>query len=142
MDIMRNREHLITTGLALVTAVLFVACEHLPHSTTAGDIHYVHIGEHVVPRELRVGPGDEVRWQNDREEPVRLGFLGNTAVKNVTCEKGFQSFGMIEDIVTIRPHDFVSLCFSQTGKVRYNIWWDLEDSRGSISRTATIFIRI
>jgi len=142
MHIVMDRVYLIATGIVLVTAVSLVGCEHLPTSTTTGDIHYVHIGEHVMPRELRVMAGDEVRWLNDRDTPVRLGFLGNTDLDDVSCEKGFRHLGMIEDSVTIKPHDYVSLCFSRTGKVRYNVWWNLDDPRGRISRTATIQVSI
>jgi plastocyanin len=140
---MRNRSLLlIPAGMLWGSALLLAGCETLPATTTTGGIHYVHISDRVEPRELRVGAGDEVRWVNERSAPVRLGFLGHTDLSDVSCARGFQHWGRVEDMVTIKPQDYVSLCFSQTGKVSYNVWWDDVDPRHAVSRTATIQISL
>jgi hypothetical protein len=122
--------------------VLCSGCVDLPHTTMKGGIQSINIGDTIVPKELYAGTGDEVRWLNNRDTPVRVGFLGNTELGSISCEKGFRHFWIIQDIVIIQPHDYVSLCFSRPGKIRYNIWWDLEDPRRGISRTATIRISL
>jgi hypothetical protein len=140
---MRNRcLLLIPAGMVWGSALLLAGCESLPTTTTSGGIHYVHIGERVEPRELRVGAGDEVRWVNERSAPVRLGFLGHTDLSDVSCAKGFRRWGGIEDMVNIPPQDYVSLCFSQPRKISYNVWWGDADPRHAVSRTATIQISL
>ena len=124
----------------VVMALLLAGCARLPQTTRTGDIQYIHIRDQVAPQDLHVGAGDEVRWINERDTPVRLGFLENTQLDDVSCEKGFWYLGAVQDMVTIAPHDYVSLCFSRTGRVRYNVWWDQEDPRNAVSRTATIHI--
>ena len=124
----------------LMSMLSSAGCSNLPHSTKSGDIQRINIDETVTPREVYAAAGDEVRWINNRDTPVRIGFLGKTELKGISCEKGFQHLWVIQDIVIIPPHDYVSLCFSQKGKIRYNVWWDLDDPRGGISRTATIHV--
>jgi anti-sigma regulatory factor (Ser/Thr protein kinase) len=119
---------------------LYGGCAGLPETTQTGAIQTIHIGDHVTPRELYVAVDDEVRWINDREIPVRIGFLGNSKLDQVSCQKGFRSLWEMRDFVSIPPHAYVSLCFSQRGRVRFNVWWDLDDRRNGISRTATIHV--
>lgn len=133
---------LIPAGIAWGSSLLLAGCESLPSTTTTGGVHYIHIAERVEPRELRVGPGDEVRWVNERSTPVRLGFLGHTDLSEVSCAKGFQRWGRIEDMVDIPPQGYVSLCFSQPGDISYNVWWSNADPRHAVSRTATIRVSL
>ncbi|MGQ0809929.1 MAG: hypothetical protein ACT4OO_01720 [Nitrospiraceae bacterium] len=125
-----------------VILILLVAggCATTPAIAPAGKgkIHYIQIRDHVMPKDLYVTVGDEVRWQNLRSEPVNLGVLDHLTLDRVSCEKGFKSFGQVQDLVTIAPSKFVSLCFSQPATIRYNVWMDPNDPRGTMSPTSTI----
>ena len=98
-------------------------------------VHYVQIRDSVAPMDLYVSVGDQVRWQNLRAEPVKIGIM-----HGVDCDKGFRKFGMMDDFATIKSLDYVSLCFVRPGTVRYNIWMDANDATGKISRTAVIHV--
>jgi hypothetical protein len=103
-------------------------------------VHYIQIRDTISPMDLYVSVGDQVRWQNLRGEPVKIGILPGVDLEKTSCEKGFRNFGVIDDFVTIKPREYVSLCFVRPGLVRYNVWLDANDSKGSITRTAVVHI--
>jgi hypothetical protein len=103
-------------------------------------VHYIQIRDTISPMDLYVSVGDQVRWQNLRGEPVKIGLLPGVDLSKTSCEKGFKTFGVMEDFVTIKPRDYVSLCFVRPGLVRYNVWMDPKDTKGNITRTAVIHI--
>ncbi len=67
---MRN---LILTGSCVLSICLaLVACSNTPdlkHSTRTGKIFDIKIGDQLNPEQMRVRPGDEVRWVNTRNAP-------------------------------------------------------------------------
>jgi plastocyanin len=102
----------------------------------------VEISDNVKPHVMYASPGEEVRWTNVRQSPVRVGFLNMRLMEDHQCEKGMvDMFGQVNDHITIEPGESISLCFSRTGDLRYNVWFDPEDPRGAISPTLTISIR-
>jgi hypothetical protein len=100
--------------------------------------HFIQIREQVSPQDLYVNVGDEVRWQNLRPDPVKVSLLTRHHSDFVSCEKGFTSFGAMEDTATIPPREYVSLCFSKPGTIQYNVWLNPADPRGSMTPTANI----
>lgn len=103
-------------------------------------VHNIHIDDDVTPTLLYVQRGDEVRWHNLRPHPVRMGLLGTTWRNLVVCQTGFTRFGQVDDLVMIPPQQYVSLCFSRVGTVRYNVWLDPKNLTGSMTPTSTIRI--
>lgn len=103
-------------------------------------VHYIQIRDTISPMDLYVSVGDQVRWQNLRGEPVKIGLLPGVDLEKTSCEKGFRNFGVMEDFVTIKPREYVSLCFVRPGLVRYNVWLDPNDTKGNITKTAVIHI--
>lgn len=101
-------------------------------------VRYIQIRETVEPLVLYATVGDEVRWQNLRPEPVRIGLLGNEDWTSPGCGKGFSWLGLAREFITIKPRDYVSLCLSRARTLRFNVWMDADDVRGQISPTATI----
>lgn len=59
-------------------------------TTRTGTIHDVRFEERMTPANLRVQPGDEIRWVNQRSTPVTVEFLED-ALDDVTCQSGFSS---------------------------------------------------
>lgn len=111
-----------------------------PSLSKHNTVREVRIGEEVTPRLLQVQRGDEVRWQNQLERPVQVGILNTKWQDDIVCQKGFRRFGQIDDLVTIPPHSYVSLCFSKPGTIRYNVWLDPKNLTGSMSPTSTIHV--
>jgi plastocyanin len=112
---------LTRNGILLGAAVLLMAgCAGVPHTSRTGAIHDVKFEEHMMPSELQVQPGDEVRWVNHRTMPVRIDFLDG-ALNEVSCERGFSNFiGRRQESVSIDPNQSASVCFSKSGAVTYN----------------------
>jgi len=134
----------VTVGLSRLAALLVLAvvhgCSTMPETTGTGTVLHVAIHDHVSPDMLIAHLGDEIRWQNVSEKTIRIGLLGSRAYDHVSCQHGFSWLGHLRDFATIDPGDYVSLCFSHTGIVRYNVWLDADDLRGSMSPTASIKI--
>ena len=138
---MRQLVRRIHTILMLLSPLLAVGtgCSN-PADRAGSPVHYIQIRDTISPMELYVSVGDQVRWQNLRGESVRIGLLPGVDLEKTSCEKGFRNFGVMEDFVTIKPRDYVSLCFVRPGLVRYNVWMDPKDTKGNITRTAVIHI--
>jgi plastocyanin len=129
-------------GLSLCCAML-MAMTACGHASSAGrTVRTVEISNQVNPHVMYVSPGEEVRWMNTSSNTVRIGFLNRRLLEDHHCQEGIVDlFGEVNDLITIAPGDSISLCFSRTGDLRYNVWFDAEDPRGAISPTATISIR-
>ena len=125
---------------SLIALASIVGCAHTeldqPHN-----IRTVQIQESVEPALLYAQTGDEIRWENKTSKVVRVAFLGTPKLETVTCEKGFRWMWMMQDTATIQPHESVSLCFSEPGTIRFNIWMDWEnDALKNISPTSKVLI--
>jgi hypothetical protein len=134
-----DRRHAQWNGLTVVCVglALIAGCAN-PPGTQPVRTHDIHILEHVSPQDLYVTTGDEVRWQNLRPDPVKVGLLSHDHLDLVSCGKGFKRLGMVDDTATIPPMGYVSLCFSRPGIVQYNVWLNPADPRGRMTPTARI----
>lgn len=138
---MRHLARRMTTIPTLLSALamLGAGCSTITERT-GSPVHYIQIRDTISPMDLYVSVGDQVRWQNLRGESVKIGLLPGVDLEKTSCEKGFRNFGVMEDFVTIKPRDYVSLCFVRPGLVRYNVWMNPKDTKGNITRTAVIHI--
>lgn len=129
-------------GLTIALACLAFVLGCASGSTTSRSIrtHFIQIREQVSPKDLYVYVGDEVRWQNLRPDPVKVGLLSHVNQDLVSCEKEFARFGSMEDTATIPPREYVSLCFSKPGTIQYNVWLNPENPRGPMTPTANIHV--
>jgi len=129
----------VSRGLAVVLVYGMAACttHHGPKAEPV--VRTIEITHEVNPGILYTVPGEEVRWQNLRQNPVRVGFLTVKMLEQLGCEKGVSSsFGQVNDFVTIPPGQSISLCLVRPGDLKYNVWFDAENARGAISPTATV----
>ncbi|MDH4098080.1 MAG: hypothetical protein OEW25_12640 [Nitrospira sp.] len=132
-----------TCVIAVLCLCVFSGCALSSESDAQPRVLDVHIHDrnHIVPDHLYAAVGEEIRWHNLLSVPVHLGFLGVKPIKEVGCGKGFTTwYGGIKDMVMIPAGEYVSVCFTRTGTVRYNIWTDLGDPLHSISPTAVIHL--
>lgn len=123
---------------AAIVLTVIAACAAGQELRGSKAVHDVYIEDGVEPRQLYVQRGDEIRWHNRRANEVKLGLIGTQWRNHLACEKGFTRFGMTEDLVTIRPQAYVSLCFATPGTIRYNVWLDPKNLTGSMTPTSTI----
>ncbi|HEX9135941.1 MAG TPA: hypothetical protein VF905_03215 [Nitrospirota bacterium] len=135
------RSRLAVASLFSILLLGILSCTTGPHAGgSSGAVRYIQIRHDFTPSTLYARVGDEIRWHNVSPDPVRVGILDNKWRDHVACEKGFTRFGTMEDVVTIQPQEYVSLCFSKAATVRYNVWLHAENLKGSMSPTAAIRI--
>ena len=82
--------------------------------TRTGAIHDIRIGESITPAELKVRPGDEVRWVNARSAGGNIAFTDSLRDR-VSCQNRFSG----KDSTHVAPNEYVSLCFSSPGTYKY-----------------------
>ena len=73
----------LVLGLSLFTA----GCQSVPHSSNTTRIHTVNVGPKIEPLQINAGRGDEVRWVNQRSEPIALIFPKSDDVR-ISCRSG------------------------------------------------------
>lgn len=128
-------------GWCLLVLWGLAGCAHEPTPNEEVSVRTIEISDVVSPETLYAYPGEEVRWQNLRENSIRVGFLTMRLLDEVGCEKGMTTlFGQVRDVVTIPPGEWVSLCFLRSGDVKYNVWFDADNPKGAISPTAIVRI--
>ena len=112
--------------------------DSISDTTRTGTIHTVNFEEHMTPSNLRVQPGDEVRWVNQRSTAVTVEFLGE-ALDDVTCQTGFSSLlRRQQETATINPNESASLCFGKVGTVTYNARMESPVAGGQMIESGTI----
>jgi plastocyanin len=132
-----------TKTMIIGAALLAVGCATVESTTRTGRIHEVRFAERMTPDNLRIEPGDEVRWINERSSPVTVEFLEG-ALDSVSCEEGFSRRsltnlrGAREESTTIRPMDSASLCFTVPGTVTYNARMESAVAGGQTIEPGTI----
>ena len=132
----------IRLSLCVLAVWAFAACGHNPATSSGRTVRTVEISDLVKPGVMYAAPGDEVRWTNARENPVRVGFLNRNLLEEHQCQNGIVNlFGEVNDLITIAPGESISLCPVRAGDLRYNVWFDAENPRGSMSPTMTVRIR-
>jgi hypothetical protein len=103
-----------------VLALLATACAH-PPTSRSGAVHDIRVIEAPVPDDLIVNIGDEVRWVNGRNLPIRVDLL-NVNQDDLSCERGFSNlFGTLRESTTIKPNQSAGICLVKAGVVKYNI---------------------
>lgn len=113
----------------------------IPNTSRTGEVHDVNFAEHMTPVNLRVRPGDEVRWVNQRSTSVSVEFLGD-ALDNVSCQRGFSSLlKRQQESATIEPNQSVSLCFDRSGTITYNARMVSAVAGGQTIQPGTIQVR-
>ena len=132
----------ITLSVCAVALCAFAACSHGTAASSGRTVRTVEISDHVKPGVMYASPGDEVRWMNARENPVRVGFLNRNLLEDHQCQNGIVNLlGEVNDLFTIDPGESISLCPVRAGDLRYNVWFDADNPRGSMSPTMTVKIR-
>jgi plastocyanin len=132
----------LVVGAAVLATALGCASirgtDSISDTTRTGAIHTVNFAEHMTPANLRVQPGDEVRWVNQRSTPVTVEFLGD-ALADVTCQTGFSSLlRRQQEAATIEANESASLCFGKVGLVTYNGRMESPVAGGQMIEAGTI----
>ena len=110
-----NQSVIVLTGL-----LLLAGCAGLPQTTRTAVIHEIKFEEHMMPADLTVRGGDEVRWANHRTLPALIDIPGLDA-DVLSCERGFSNmFGRAQEVTELGPNQSASLCFNKAIVISYN----------------------
>lgn len=131
MSHLKNRLISIAVGVGMVVvAFITLNCSSLPAMTQTGKVEEIVIGAAVVPLEVTLSPGDEVRWVNRQDGPVQIVFL-DPIQEQVTCGRGFGLAG-VTNAVWLSPDKGVSVCFAGPTVIRYTVRLDTPTLTGQI----------
>ena len=90
----------------------------VPETSRTAKVQDVHVGlTDVAPAEASVMVGDELRFINDRADPVRIILID--AGKSIACRRGFT--GAVDQQADINPGESASFCFEKAGTAKYMV---------------------
>ena len=120
---MKGQHVILGSALLMLVGCQTIGGESMPTLTRTGEVKDVIIRESVEPTAVMASPGDEIRWINKRQGPVRVVFL-NPMTENLTCQRNFGGplgFGTKrnEYSAKLSSNETASLCFRDPGEVKY-----------------------
>ena len=118
-------------GVALVFFVL--GCQGTPTVTRSGDVKDIIIGDNLTITETAVNAGDEVRWINKRNAPVRVIFLDAVLDKQLSCKNNVGGWMTPSDTAQLATNQTASVCFRDPGYFRYIVRMESAKTTGDIS---------
>jgi len=140
-------QHIMMVGSALL---ILTGCQStgmggssgIPTVTRTGMVKDIVIRESVTPTTLTVNPGDEIRWINKRQGGARVVFL-DPVTEQLSCQRNFGGLmGADKNQFTARlsSNDSASLCFKNSGEVKYVVRADSTDPTGEVNIPGTITV--
>jgi plastocyanin len=125
--------------LFLGMVVLVAGCSSTSYSSKEARIHTVNVGESIQPLQINTGRGDEVRWVNQRSQPIAVVFQKMDAVP-ISCRTGFTTVDQTVLSAVVAPNSSASLCFSRLGKYDYQVRLDENIPSAEVDRNASVFV--
>jgi plastocyanin len=135
----------ITHSILALALLSLAACSSSPTATKTrsemeagtktGMVKNIVIKETINPDSLTVRAGDEVRWINQRQEPVTI-TVDEPLDHNVSCRSGFsKAMGMgLDNSTKLASNETAGLCFSRVGTFKYSVQ-PSSDSKSSLADT-------
>jgi plastocyanin len=127
------------TVLVLATFLLTAGCTTVPYSSKGTKVHTVNVGPKIEPLQINAGRGDEVRWVNQRSEPIAVVFPKSDAFLT-SCRTGFKTVDQTVLSALVAPNASASLCFSELGKYNYQVRLDENIPSAEVDRNASVWI--
>jgi plastocyanin len=141
---MKAGQMIVGSALLMLAGCQSIGGEGMPTLTRTGEVKDVVIRDVVEPTSVAVNPGDEVRWINKRQGAVRVIFL-NPITENLACQRNFggpMGFGTKRNEYSAKlgPNDTASVCFRDSGEVKYVVRAASDDPIGEQNIAGTIEI--
>jgi plastocyanin len=130
-----------TYGMAFIVLGMVIsapACASMPASPKATTVHTVKVGPNIEPLQINAGKGDEVRWVNQRSQPIAVIFPKSDDAR-ISCRSGFKSIDSVLSAV-VPPNASASMCFSELGKYDYQVRLDENLPGAETDRVASVFV--
>lgn len=123
---------------ASIAVALLAGCAGLPQTSRTAVIHEVKFEAGLVPADLTVRVGDEIRFVNHRTLPVLIDIPGLNA-DMLSCDRGFTGMmGGVTELKELDPSKSASLCFSKPIAISYNARMRSADPGGMKIEPGTI----
>ena len=116
-----------------VALVFVLGCQAVPTVTRTGDVKDIIIGDDLSSREIAVNTGDEVRWVNKRNQPVRVIFLDAVLNKQLSCKNNVGGWMTPSDTAQLGKNETASVCFRDPGYFRYIVRMESAKTTGDIN---------
>jgi len=141
---MKAGQMIVGSALLMLAGCQTIGGEGMPTLTRTGEVKDVFIRDVVEPASVAVNSGDEVRWINKRQGAVRVIFL-NPVTENLACQRNFggpMGFGTKRNEYSAKlgPNDTASVCFRDSGEVKYVVRAASDDPIGEQNIAGTIEI--
>ncbi|HJT19036.1 MAG TPA: hypothetical protein VJ746_01120 [Nitrospira sp.] len=136
------RSHIKTCSAVLSVLgpfLLTAGCHSAPYTAKGTRVHTVNVGPKIQPMQINTGRGDEVRWVNQRSEPIAVVFPKGDAIP-IACRTGFRVIDGTILSAVVAPNSSVSLCFSELGKYNYQVRLDENIPAAEVDRNATVWV--
>jgi plastocyanin len=111
----------------------------MPQVTRTGEVQNIIIRDDLNPAKVSVQPGDEVRWINRRNGPIKIILLDSIAQK-IACERGFGVLMNRDNIANLGPNESASICFTQPGTLTYTVRMDSSLPVGELNAPGEIVV--
>lgn len=141
---MKGQHIILGSALLMLAGCQSIGGESMPTLTRTGEVKDVIVRDSVEPASISVNPGDEIRWVNKRQGTVKVIFL-NPMTENLNCQRNFggpMGFGTKrnEYSAKLKPNETASVCFRDTGEVKYVVRAESGDPIGEQNIAGTIAI--
>ncbi|MBS0170698.1 MAG: hypothetical protein JSR62_10125 [Nitrospira sp.] len=122
----------ITHAVAALCVLGLSGCSHSPTATKTaseteagtktGMVKNIVINDTISPDRLTVHAGDEIRWINQRQDPVTV-TIDQAVDHAVSCRNGFsKAMGMgFDNSTKLASNETAGLCFTRIGTVNYSV---------------------
>ena len=101
--------------------------------------HTVSVSQQISPIQVSAGRGDEIKWINNRSQPIALIFP-LTELTRTSCRTGFQTVETTMLSAVVAPNSSASLCFLEQGKYDYQVRLDKNLASAASDRAASVWI--
>jgi plastocyanin len=95
------------------------------------------VADQLTPMELTANAGDEIRWINKRNGPIRVVFLDPINDK-FSCKNGFGGLTVKSNSAALDPNESASVCFKNPGYYRYTVRMESASSKGELNAPGAI----
>lgn len=123
---------IIMHAVAALLLLSVSACSHSPTAsrttsetqagTKTGMVKNIVINETITPDRLTVHAGDEIRWINQRQDPVTV-TIDQAVDHAVSCRNGFsKAMGMgFDNSTKLASNETAGVCFTRIGTFNYSV---------------------
>ena len=125
------------SSIFLAAVLLMTGCSASPPARK--ETHTVRVGHQIDPLQVNAGRGDEVRWMNNRSQPIALVFPA-TDLSRISCRSGFHLVDRTVLSAVVPPNSSASLCFSEQGKYDYQVRLDENMASAEADRNASVWV--